>query len=148
MGSDEEKYKPKSIFAGSNSFRSLRVFGELHLEGYQVTFSKDNFDFRDDEEEEFLDKLKEEMNSYPLPILMQADKYREKVNKETKSNFQKLTNKAFEDIKLTQKIEELNIAVAEQTNVQGGIEKIFPNLGKNKIDKFEGIEIKMQLKKL
>tara|TARA_Y100000589_G_scaffold243390_1_gene230966 strand:- start:5697 stop:7298 length:1602 start_codon:yes stop_codon:yes gene_type:complete len=142
MGSDEEKYKPKSIFAGSNSFRSLRVFGELHLEGYQVTFSKDNFDFRDDEEEEFLDKLKEEMNSYPLPILLQADKYREKVNKETKSNFQKLTNKAFEDVKLTQKIEELNIAVAEQTKVQGGIEKIFPNLGKNKIDKFEGIEIK------
>ena len=43
MGSDEEKYKPKSIFTGSNSFRSLRVFGELHLEGYQVTFSKDNF---------------------------------------------------------------------------------------------------------
>ena len=42
MGSDEEKYKPRSIFGASNSFQTLRVFGELHLEVIRLLFPKIN----------------------------------------------------------------------------------------------------------
>lgn len=141
MGSDEEKYKPKSIFGASNSFQTLRVFGELHLEGYQVTFSKDKFDFRDNEEEEFLEKLKEEINSSPLRILKQAETYREKkVNQQSIKDFTEQTNKIFDNQQLTQKIDELNKAVAKEISSKSGLEKLLGNIN-SKRDKFDGIDI-------
>ena len=41
-GSDEDKYKPKEIFKEANSFQSLRIFGELHLEGFEVSHTLEN----------------------------------------------------------------------------------------------------------
>lgn len=141
MGSDEEKYKPRSIFGASNSFQTLRVFGELHLEGYQVTFSKDKFDFRDNEEEEFLEKLKEEINSSPLRILKQAEAYREKkATKKEIKHAEEQIKKVFENQQLTKKINELNNVVSKEISSQNGLEKFLGNIN-SKINKFEDIEI-------
>jgi hypothetical protein len=74
-GSADQKYRPKAIFGNTNSFRYQRVFGELHLSGFDVSHTKDGFQW-DENEEPFLDLLKEEMNSEPLPILDQAEGFR------------------------------------------------------------------------
>jgi hypothetical protein len=77
MGTDDDKYRPKEIFKNPNSYEYQRIFGELHLVGFDVSHTKDSFNFGE-YEEEFLDKLKESIESQPLPLLRQADKYRSK----------------------------------------------------------------------
>jgi len=74
-GSGDEGYRPEKIFGRSNSFIYQRVFGELHLEGFEVTHTKDGFKW-DDNEEVFLDLLKEELSKDSMPLLQQANGYR------------------------------------------------------------------------
>ena len=68
-------YRPPSIFGSAGSFRHLRLFGELHLEGFEVSHTKDGFQW-DDDEEPFLELLKEHLDSDELPLLRQADAFR------------------------------------------------------------------------
>ena len=75
LGSADEGYRPTFIFGQSNSYRYGRVFGELHLDGFGVSHTKDAFQW-EDLEEEFLNELKKQMDSDPLPILRMAEEYR------------------------------------------------------------------------
>ena len=74
-GSGDEGYRPASIFGRSNSYRYQRLFGELHLKGFEVSHTKDGFRW-DDNEEPFLQLLREHLDSEDLPLLKQADGYR------------------------------------------------------------------------
>ncbi len=74
-GSVDEGYRPEKIFGAPNKFAYQRLFGELHLEGFEVSHTKDGFRW-DENEEPFLDLLKEHLNAQPLPLLDQADGYR------------------------------------------------------------------------
>jgi hypothetical protein len=75
QGSVDDGYRPEVIFGKSNSFRYQRLFGELHLDGFEVSHTKDGFRW-DENEEPFLDLLKEHLNSKPMPLLDQAEEYR------------------------------------------------------------------------
>ena len=75
QGSADECYRPALIFGRPNSFTYQRLFGELHLEGFNVSHTKDGFQW-DENEEPFLDLLKEELNADPIPLLSQAEGYR------------------------------------------------------------------------
>lgn len=75
QGSGDEGYRPEKVFGKSNSFMYQRVFGELHLEGFEVTHTKDGFKW-DDNEEVFLDLLKEELSKDGMPLLQQAKGHR------------------------------------------------------------------------
>jgi len=75
QGSGDEGYRPRFIFGQPGSFRSLRLFGELHLEGFDVSHTKDGFRW-DENEQPFLELLKEHLDSPDLPLLKQADGYR------------------------------------------------------------------------
>jgi len=75
QGSADEGYRPELIFGKSNSYRYQRLFGELHLEGFQVSHTKDGFRW-DENEEVFLLCLKDELNRAPLPLLDQAEGHR------------------------------------------------------------------------
>jgi hypothetical protein len=55
--------------------RSLRLFGELHLDGFEVSHTKDGFRW-DENEQPFLELLKEHLDDDDLPLLRQADNYR------------------------------------------------------------------------
>lgn len=75
VGSADEGYRPEAIFGKSNSYRYQRLFGELHLEGFEVTHTKDGFNW-DENEDVFLELLREELDKSPLPLLQQAEEYR------------------------------------------------------------------------
>lgn len=81
-GSGDEKYRPPSIFGSSNAYAYQRLFGELHLEGFEVSHTKEGFRW-DDNEEPFLELLKEHLDSDKLPLLRQARNYRERVSRAT-----------------------------------------------------------------
>jgi hypothetical protein len=72
QGSADEGYRPVYIFGRGNSYRSQRLFGELHLEGFKVSHTKDGFRW-DENEEPFLQLLKEYLDALPLPLLDQAE---------------------------------------------------------------------------
>lgn len=74
-GSGDEKYRPQLIFGKPNSYRYQRLFGELHLEGFEVSHTKDGFRW-DENEQPFLELLKEQLDASPLPLLEQAEGWR------------------------------------------------------------------------
>lgn len=80
QGSGDEGYRPKYIFGSSNSYRYQRLFGELHLEGFEVSHTKDGFRW-DDSEQPFLELLREHLDTEELPLLKQAEGYRVRVAK-------------------------------------------------------------------
>lgn len=78
QGSGDEGYRPPYIFGSSNSFRFQRIFGELHLDGFEVSHTKDGFRW-DENEQPFLELLREHLDSGDLPLLKQAEGHRARV---------------------------------------------------------------------
>lgn len=75
QGSGDEGYRPPLIFGQSNSYRYQRLFGELHLDGFEVSHTKDGFRW-DENEQPFLELLREHLDEDELPLLRQAEGYR------------------------------------------------------------------------
>lgn len=75
QGSSDETYRPSFIFGNQNSFAYQRLFGELTIEGIEVSHTKDGF-LWGEEEEPFLELLKERLDQAPLQLLRQAKNYR------------------------------------------------------------------------
>ncbi|WP_309707463.1 ATP-binding protein [Armatimonas sp.] len=75
QGSIDDTYRPTFIFGQSNGFVYQRLFGELELEGFEVSHTKDGFRWEEDEET-FLELLKEHLDSHPLPLLDQSTGHR------------------------------------------------------------------------
>lgn len=72
----DEKYKPKLLSGNSGSPRSKRIFGELELDGFNVSFNKSAF-VEDEDFYAFLEMLKEDITSRrDLDIFGQAEHYR------------------------------------------------------------------------
>lgn len=80
QGSGDEGYRPRMIFGDSNSYAFQRLFGELHLEGFQVSHTKDGIRW-DENEVAFLELLKEHLERPPFPMLRQAEGYRKRRKK-------------------------------------------------------------------
>ncbi|MBU1692504.1 MAG: ATP-binding protein, partial [Verrucomicrobia bacterium] len=75
QGSGDEGYRPEFIFGKPNSFIYQRLFGELHLEGFEISHTKDGFQW-DENEEPFLALLKEDLSRAEFPLLQQAKEHR------------------------------------------------------------------------
>lgn len=75
QGSGDEGYRPSAVFGQSNSYTYQRLFGELHLEGFEVSHTKDGFRWEENEEV-FLKFLVEHLDAEPLPLLAQAEGHR------------------------------------------------------------------------
>lgn len=82
-GSADESYRPEQIFGKSNSYTFQRLFGELHLSGFDVSHTKDGFRW-EEHEELFLELLEGELKSAPMNLLDQAEGYRAKQHKRTR----------------------------------------------------------------
>lgn len=82
QGSGDEGYRPEAIFGRSNSYRYQRLFGELHLDGFDVSHTKDGFRW-EEHEDVFLSLLKEFLDQEPLPLLAQAEGFRVRPKRST-----------------------------------------------------------------
>jgi len=94
-GSDDETYRPEEIFGKSNDFRYQRIFGELTLEGFDVSHTKDGFDWGDCESI-FIEKLKSALKDTPPDFSVQAAKHRARP---TKKQLQKPVSAEIKNIK-------------------------------------------------
>lgn len=84
-GSGEEGYRPPLIFGTTGaSYARLRLFGELHLDGFHVSHTKDGFRW-DENEEPFLELLKEHLDEDQLPLLRQCENYRTLASKKDRT---------------------------------------------------------------
>jgi hypothetical protein len=98
QGSADEGYRPEFVFGKPNSYRFQRVFGELHLEGFEISHTKDGFKWNE-HEEIFLQFLKERLDAEPLPLLEEAEEHRVRaVQKELKQGAEIATQRTAEVI--------------------------------------------------
>ena len=67
IGGYENGYRPEEVFEKSNSFIYQRLFGELNMDEWPVTQTKDSFDWYSGLEDLFIEKL-----------LVECDEYRKK----------------------------------------------------------------------
>ena len=74
-GSLDDGYRPEYIFGKPNSYRYQRLFGEIHLDGFDVSHTKDGFKW-EEHEDIFLEFLKQELKHEPLDLLEQAEEWR------------------------------------------------------------------------
>jgi len=107
-GSYDSGFRPDLIFGSSNSYRYQRVFGELHLEGFDVAFTKKGIQW-DENLEVFLELLKDDITTKDFPLLQQAEEYRVRATEkeyqsatkaldQTVSDFQKNAQQAITDV--------------------------------------------------
>ncbi len=75
QGSHGEGYRPEVIFGKPNKFAFQRLVGELELEGFSVSHTKDGIQW-DDWEDDVLAWIRDCLDEEPLPLLDQAANYR------------------------------------------------------------------------
>lgn len=78
----EEKYFPHVICGQIGSPRYKRIFGEIELDGFEVSFNKNKF--RDEENlYAFMEALKDELTTPEFDLYGQAENYRQRAKEET-----------------------------------------------------------------
>ncbi|MHA7280528.1 ATP-binding protein [Arthrobacter sp. MDT2-2] len=75
VGSADDTYRPVEIFGRSTTHTYQRLYGELTLEGFEVSHTKDGFRW-DEYEDVFLKYLEVELTKGDLDLLAQASDYR------------------------------------------------------------------------
>jgi hypothetical protein len=74
LGSADEGFMPYEIFGQAGSFKHKRIFGEIHVEGFQVSHTKDGFK-NDDDMHTFVELVADFLDESPS-LLKQAEGYR------------------------------------------------------------------------
>jgi Histidine kinase-, DNA gyrase B-, and HSP90-like ATPase len=107
-GSFDNTFRPDFIFGSTNSFRYQRIFGELHLKGFDVSFTKKGVQW-DDNLDVFLKLLKEDISHKTFPLYQQAEEYRVKATEAEYKAAGKILDAAVNDIeaKLPDVIQEI-----------------------------------------
>jgi hypothetical protein len=71
MGINRVPYIPEKLFGTANKYGKQRIYGELHLDGLPVSYTKDKFEF---DEDEFISLIKG--NTAVVELLRQSGDYR------------------------------------------------------------------------
>jgi hypothetical protein len=125
-GSGEEGYRPPLIFgtSASSSYARLRLFGELHLEGFDVSHTKNGFRW-DENEEPFVELLKDHLDSDELPLLRQCENYRSLASKKDRGQAATKALDRTGDV-IAENVPDILPAVAEKPPVDTQIEPLPP----------------------
>lgn len=75
QGSADETYRPLEICRTPNSYTYQRLVGEIFVDGFDVSHTKDGIQWAG-LEELVISRLKMALNQYDLPLLSQAEGYR------------------------------------------------------------------------
>ncbi len=135
VGGGDEHFFPSCIFGSVGNFKYKRLFGELELEGFEVSFNKNSFKAEDDLQA-LLEDIRDEIRNSEPNIFSQAEGYRqrsrvkkEEIAQDIKETFEKkstpdlfkqdkikLEEKKIKDVDAIKKNEELiNNSVPAQT---------------------------------
>jgi len=106
-GSHDEKYRPKSICGQIGSPRYKRIFGELELEGFAVSFNKGSFQEQEDLTA-LMEALQTEISAKDFDLYTQAEKY---IKPKTQDDNEKVAKSIVSNIKKTSKVEDLKAKV-------------------------------------
>jgi hypothetical protein len=98
-GSHDEKYRPKAICGQMGSPRYKRIFGELELEGFAVSFNKGSFQEQEDLEA-LMEALQAEISAKEFDLYTQAEKY---IKEKTQSDNTKVAKNIVNSLKKTTK---------------------------------------------
>lgn len=111
-GSVDRAYRPREIFRSPNSFSYQRITGEIHVEGFDVSHTKDGIQWGG-LEDAMLQRLRLELDDKALPILRQAEGYRYRTRG---SEVQKgYGEKALESVAAVLKEDSTSATLAEQS---------------------------------
>jgi hypothetical protein len=94
-GSHDEKYRPKAICGQMGSPRYKRIFGELELEGFAVSFNKGSFQEQEDLEA-LMEALQTEISAKEFDLYTQAEKY---IKEKTQSDNTKVAKNIVSSLK-------------------------------------------------
>jgi hypothetical protein len=108
QGAGEEKYHPQILCGQIGSPRYKRVFGELELEGFEVSFNKNGFRDEDDLYA-FMEALKQELTAPDFDLYGQAEYFRQK----TKEDNAKIAKEITTTLKKETKPRELSKRIQE-----------------------------------
>lgn len=75
QGSGDETYRPSRLFKNPNSYSYQRIVGDLFVDGFDVSHTKDGIEWAG-LEDEILTRLHKELSSMKMPMLAQAEGYR------------------------------------------------------------------------
>lgn len=75
LGSGDEPYRPEALLGKANKFAYQRVYGELHVDGFRTSYTKDGLVWGD-AEDKLISALKKKLTSPTMPLLQQAENYR------------------------------------------------------------------------
>lgn len=99
VGSDDETFRPQDIFGNTNSYRYQRLFGELQIEGFEVSHTKDGFKWNE-LEHDVLERMRSVLEEEPLNLLRQAEQHRTRQTRATvRPAAQKATEVVTTDLK-------------------------------------------------
>lgn len=124
-GSHDEKYRPKVLCGQVGSPRYKRIFGELELEGFGVSFNKGSFQEQEDLEA-LMEALQTEISGKEFDLYTQAEKYikpktiedNKVVGKNIVSALKKISDKEVLKAKLETSIKEIENATLAANNVE------------------------------
>ena len=98
-GSHDEKYRPKALCGQIGSPRYKRIFGELELEGFAVSFNKGSFQEQEDLEA-LMEALQAEISAKDFDLYTQAEKY---IKQKTQDDNVKVAKNIVSSLKKTTK---------------------------------------------
>lgn len=102
-GSHDEKYRPKAICGQIGSPRYKRIFGELELDGFAVSFNKGSFQEQEDLEA-LMEALQTEISTKDFDLYTQAEKF---IKPKTQDDNVKVAKSIVNSMKKTTKISNL-----------------------------------------
>lgn len=119
VGGDDDRFYPTSIFGSPGNFRYKRLFGELELDGFDVTFNKNGFT---DEENlnAFIDALRDELRDTNFNLLSQADNYRVKTKEENSKIAERIVKTQKKEVvkeSITDKIKKVEDLASDKENI-------------------------------
>lgn len=113
QGGGEERYHPQVLCGQTGSPRYKRIFGELELEGFDVSFNKNGF--RDEEDlYAFMEAIKQELTAPEFDLYGQAEYYRQKTKEDDAKIAKEITSKLKKEAKpreLAKKVQEVEAKV-------------------------------------
>ena len=120
VGGVDNNFKPQEIFGSSNSFQSLRIFGEVNLDNWPVTQAKDAFDWDlDGLKEDFVDELRKQVEDYIDKAKTTRKKEKEEDSLVTIEDVKEIGDQTYNDLSSISEVKvqpKNDIKVSAQTN--------------------------------